>query len=590
MNPAHIIYECTTNPEWGNGIPVALLDENSFIRAANQLCAEEFGLCIAWLRKEDIDVFIQSIVDHIGAAFYTDRETGLLTLRLIRDDYNDEDLPLFTPETGLIAIVEDDTSSSDTQFSEVIVTFRDPITNEDGTARAQNLGALAAQGSLTSYSVNYQGIPTKDLAGRVATRELKAQASGLARYTVKLDRSGWRIAPGMPFRVRDLKRGIESVTLRASEIDDSSLTQGVITVKAVQDVFGLPDTALTVPQDGSGWTPPASTALPAPNQRLLEMTYYDLVRLYSEADLAQVSATDVIVATVADAPNRTTFQYELVTKADGETDYISRGTSSLTASATLVVAIGALDTTIVLADQNGFPSSVVGQTILIDDERCVVTAYNSTTGQATIGRGTVDTTPAPHAVNAVVWFPEDDVGLDSRKYAPGEVVDAKVLTKISSDILAIGTATELSVTTVGRFGRPYPVADLRVNGDSIYNLTDFDYSEPQISWTTRNRITQQDQIVTHGEPSVAPEAGTTFTIRIFDVAGTTMLRETTGIAASPWTYTAAMQGADGNPADVVVDVFAVRDGLESWAKYHLPVKIRRDTGYGLSYGYAYGGD
>jgi hypothetical protein len=180
--------------------------------------------------------------------------------------------------------------------------------------------------------------------------------------------------------------------------------------------------------------------------------------------------------------------------------------------------------------------------------------------------------------------------LDSRKYAPGETVDAKVLTKTSSDILALDTAAELSVTTVGRFGRPYPVADLRVNGDSVYALTDFDYAEPQISWTTRNRLTQQDQIVTHGDPSVAVEAGTTFTIRIFNAVVTAMLRETTVISASPWTYTAAMQAADGNPADIVIDVIAVRDGLESWAKYHLPVKIRRDTGYGLSYGYAYGGD
>jgi hypothetical protein len=37
MNPAHIIYECATNPDWGRGLPRELVDNISFASAANVL-------------------------------------------------------------------------------------------------------------------------------------------------------------------------------------------------------------------------------------------------------------------------------------------------------------------------------------------------------------------------------------------------------------------------------------------------------------------------------------------------------------------------------------------------------------------------
>jgi hypothetical protein len=103
MNPAHIIYQCLTDPSWGRGLDPSKIDVNSFMLAANTLCDEGFGLCFLWQRDgTDVDEFILEVREHIAAELYLDPETGLMTLKLLRKDYVAEDLPLFTPSSGLL--------------------------------------------------------------------------------------------------------------------------------------------------------------------------------------------------------------------------------------------------------------------------------------------------------------------------------------------------------------------------------------------------------------------------------------------------------------------------------------------------------
>src|SRR5207248_878355 len=45
MNPAHIVYETLTNPDWGMGYPTSAIDDAVFTAAALQLYNEGFGLC-----------------------------------------------------------------------------------------------------------------------------------------------------------------------------------------------------------------------------------------------------------------------------------------------------------------------------------------------------------------------------------------------------------------------------------------------------------------------------------------------------------------------------------------------------------------
>lgn len=586
MNGAHIVYECCTNPLWGRGLPTNKLDENSFIYAANTLCAEGFGVCLAWYRKEDIDVFIQKICDLIGAVLYTDRETGLIVLRLVRDDYVVSELPLFTPETGLLDIREDDSGSADSAYNEVIGTGRSPVNNQEFQVRAQNLAAFQAQQSVSSLDQDYRGIPTKELLSRIVLRDLRANATGLKKFTVILDRRGWRIAPGAPFRIADPDRGIGEIVLRAGEIDDGKMLDGRIQIKTVQDVFGLPATSFVTPTE-PGWTPPPTTAVPATEARLIEAGYRDIYLIAGSGDAESGPIDAAYVGQLAISPNNTSYQYDLATKADGEPEYDVRGTGSFTGNAKLAADITATQTSFVVTDEQSFDAGNIGQALYIGEELVRFDAYVEGTHTVTVARGVADTIPQPHPANARLWTIDDDLINDGRAYTEGETVFSKVLTLIASDSLSLDDAPEMSVDLVARQGRPYPPADPEVDGDSIFGLTG-EHAEPVITWVSRNRITQADQLVGHFEPSISGEEGQTFNIRVYTLDDdVTPIRTEDGITGLTWTYDAAMQSADSAPAVVRIELESARDDYVSWQKHSFNVVL--NSGWGYGWGLNWGG-
>lgn len=590
MNPAHIIYECLTNKAWGRGLHPALVDGDdggSFVAAANTLCSEEFGLCLKWARTDDVDVFIKLVLDHIGGALYLDPATGRETLRLIRNDYVAAELPLFTPSSGLLEIKEDDSSSSDTAFNEVIATGHDPVTDTDIQIRVHNLAARHSQGAANAEDKGYPGIPTKGLLTRVAQRDLRAHASGLKKFTVILDRRAHKITPGACFRISDPRRGIGEIVLRAGEISKGSIRQGRITVKAIQDVYGMPATSFVTSSE-STWTAPPTQAQPAPASIMVEMGYRDLLIRTSAADMAALAPDASFAGVLGSAPNTTTLSYELITRVAGEPDFGNMTSGQFTGTGNLAAAITALQTVFVLEDVAGIDESNAGEAILVEDEIMQLVSFVTGTNTATVTRGVADTIPAVHPAGARVWTQDDDMASDGRTYVDGETVEAKLLTRTSSDVLTEVEATTETITLVGRQARPYPPANVAVNGDSIFALTDPSYTDPEFTWAHRDRTGQEDQLIPHGDPTLGPEAGTTYNIRIYlpdDLV--TPIREVTEIAGDTWTYLAADQMADGSPTTVHVELESERDGFTSLQKYHAVVRLV--SGYGVGYGLNYGG-
>jgi hypothetical protein len=589
MNPAHIIYQCLTDTSWGRGLDPSKIDVNSFVLAANTLCDEGFGLCFLWQRDgTDVDEFILEVREHIAAELYLDPETGLMTLKLLRKDYVAEDLPLFTPSSGLLEVTDDDSASQDATFNEMIGTGYDPITNQPFNIRAYNNAARQSQGAPNSQKKSYDGIPTRELMARVLQRELKLHASGLKKVNVALDRRAWRIRPGMCFRIQDTRRGIQSMILRAVEITDGGSKSGRIQIKAMEDVYGLPDTAFVTPVDSS-WVPPQQDAQPAAAERLIEANYRDL-RVKMPATAINDAVGEGVIATVALAPDATMYEYDLATKAAGETDFVVRNHGAFTGAATLLGPIGPYDTEFTLTGVTDFnTSTLVGQAVLCDDEEIGVTAWDEATGEITVKRGVGDTIPVAHAAGATVWTLDDDAISDLREYLPGETVEAKVLTRSVADILELSEAATLSLEVVGRWNMPYPPGDVRVAGDPALTLTGEHPTPFDLTWVHRDRLLQDDQLVGHDEASMGPEAGTTYTVRIYDSATPTVaIRTVTAIAGELWTYDAAMWAADGSPTSIFIELESERDGLVSYQHYRFSVVIA--GGYGYGYGLNYGGN
>lgn len=286
MNPAHILYYCFTDKEQGRGLdPNVFLDMTSFGNAAAQLYGEGFGLCLKWSKSDSLSNFISMVIDHIGAVIYTNRTTGKITLKLIRGDYNVEDLPLFTPETGLIEITENAIANSGSLINEVRVTYHHAVFDEDRTVRTHNLaGIQSSGGTVNSASRSYKGIPTPELALRVAQRDLKALGSNLRKVTFYLDRRGRNVYPGDVIRISHPSMKVKEMIVRVGKVEDAGITDGKIKCTGVQDVFGLPDKAFSVPVSNT-WTAPTNRPCYGA-QDVFELPYFLIARRASAADLA----------------------------------------------------------------------------------------------------------------------------------------------------------------------------------------------------------------------------------------------------------------------------------------------------------------
>lgn len=581
MNGAHILFQAATDPDWGRGLARDMLDHNSYIACANQLCAEGFGLCIPWYRQESVKEFSKVVIDTIGAAQYVDRETGLLTLRLIRGDYDPATLPLFTPDSGLLGIDEDDASSQEQAYNEIIVKGFDPKNKEEFSVRAQNLASVQALGEIISNTIEYRGIPTRDLAARVAMRELKAQTS-LRRMTVRLDRRAWRLAPAGLFRISHPKRNIANMVLRIGEITEMDSTTGEIQVKAVQDVFGLPATSYYVPQE-PGWGAPDFSAHPADNERLVELSYRDVYRLLDPANRDALDVNSALLGALVEKPTPSAITFDLATRTGANPFEVLGTYQPFTNTAVLDGALTPLAGTMTIEPKIGFDPAD-GAVAQIDDEVIQIVSFDPETNVAVILRGTTDTIPAAHADGAVVWL-LDSMGVDGKEYAAGEEVDGKALTRTSTDLLTEDEADTLTLELVGRFGRPYPPGNVQVGGISIYGAVG-QQTIPILTWTHRDRVAQADAILGHEAASTGPEPGTTYNVRVYDLDDN-LLREETGIAADTWTYDEDMQGLDDAPNKVRMELESERDDLVSTFKYSFVVTL--NGGYGLGYGLNYGG-
>lgn len=589
MNAAHIVYQCTTDPAWGRGRPESEIDENSFILAANTLCSESFGLCLQWMRQDEIGNFIKVVLDHIGGVLYTDRETGLIKLKLVRADYDPNAIPHFTPDSGLISISEDDSGSSESIVDEVIVNGKDPITDETIQGRAHNLAVRRFRNGASSMTMDYPGLPTIELCNRVAERDRNAGAAGLRKFTVTLDRSGFRLHPGSVFKITYLPRGLSGIVLRAGEIDDGNMIDGKITIKCVQDVFSMPAISFVTPVEN---TYELNREPVAADARLVEASYRDLYLRLSTADLNVIEAGDASIAVVTSRPNVQNVGYDLIVKAEGEPNFGAANNSYFTTNAKLTVAISATETTLPLGSLIEWDSdTVVGSMALLGDEYVAITAWDGTTGTATVKRGCVDTWPQPHDLGTRIWVVDDDVGSDGRTYSEGETVQAKALSKTSSKVLDADDAALLEVTLEGRPFRPYPPADVKVDGKSIFDPPGTP-AEPAVTWVERNRVTQADTLVGFFDAAVAAEAGTTYRIKIHGTDPDAAVINTYDGITSGWVYDTAKQTTDGLDASglIYARLYAVRDGVESFSGAALPFALRKDEGYGIRYGYNYGGD
>lgn len=592
MNAAHIIWECATNTEWGRGHPVSIMNAPSFIDAANRLCAEKFGLCLRWVRSDDLDVFVQQVLDHVGGVLYQDRETGLITFDLIREPDEGDTIPEVGETSGLLLVRDADTSGPNSAINEMIVKYHDPMYNEDRSVRVQNVGSQQAQQAVFSETKDYPGVPTAELANRVALRDLKALGLPLKRYEVHMDRRGWRIRPGSVFALNYPEKGINNMRVRVGNFKEGSMEDGNVVLTVVQDVFSFPDQTYVDVQPPA-WVPPQTTAAAAMQHHLAEASWRDLVRRLSAADLANVDPNSGSIAARVRKPTAMSSGYELW--VDTGAGFAKGGDCNFTPAVTLSEDPGFYGTVFYYQDSTDLGAVSVGSAGYIENEIVRIDAIDTANKKITVSRGCVDTIPTRHAAyGTVMWLFDDFLGSDNIEYAISEVVATKYRTKAAGSILDMDAATGMSITIGARQNKPYPPANLQCNGALVLGSGVVFVGDMALTWAHRDRAGQADQLVSHTEASTGPEAGTTYTIRVYSDPFGAPIHTESGISGTSWTYTAAAMQTDSGVTGeqpLSFEVESVRGGIVSFQKYTFGVTwLPAGTGgFGLDFGNNFGG-
>ena len=282
-------------------------------------------------------------------------------------------------------------------------------------------------------------------------------------------------------------------------------------------------------------------------------------------------------------------------------DYEARGNGTICSVADLAqpVSPGSQSFIVDYGSANLEADITPGMGLMVGGEFCSVKAVVGASLQ--VARGCADTIPKSHLAGTPMWLFEDDIGRVNREYLAGQTVGVKVLMKTATRRMGIGESPPNAVTMMGRFARPYPPGQVFVNAKPFYEQSELNPTLDVLSviWAHRDRVMQGDQLIGHEVSDIGPEPGTTYNLTVHAADTHALLRSVTGITGTEFNYTfesAVLDMALTAGLDLDVGGYLIleseRDGFVSKEQYRLNFTANAGaiaTGWGYSWGYAFGG-
>ncbi|WP_422451827.1 phage tail baseplate protein [Endozoicomonas sp. ALC066] len=574
-NPAEILYECLKNEVWGLGLDDEQIGKDSFLRAAQTLYNENFGLSLMWKDSDKMVNIFEEVLRHVDGLVFTNSWTGKVELRLLRDDVNTDTI-LHLNESNILNLSTYGRSSTDETSNEVRVVYSSLDTPEQNQVICvQDLGDITARnGQIISTKLQFPGITDSELAALVATRELRNLSHPSLKVSLTCNREAYYINPGDRVKFSREDIGIKELVLVVLKVDYGDLESQEIAIEAVQDVFFLGTSHFTA-APSSEFVPPNKDALPVELVRVTEVPYL----LQKKILQAEPSTTATMVA--AKEPSTSSMGYDLYYSVNGSSYYdLSDETSDFTPCGTLAsdyFSSSPVDTSgsLVISDLDYELESVLDadvrengeNLILIGDEIMAVTKVTAIEYGVyrveTCWRGLLDTVISDHFAGEPVWLISSDVGfILDQDWDQDDNVFLKLRTGAMGGQLDLEDAPPAAFNPVNRFEKPYPVTNVRVNNSYEPELIT---SDIRFDFNWRNRLSQK-KVIPQTDASVAPEENSSLRLRFYNIAGN-LKKEVTGVTETSYTL-AENDELDDNGGEYFgtydVELTVIRDGVEAY--------------------------
>lgn len=511
-NPLNVAFELLTDTDWGFGFPSSDIDVTGFRVAKDIVAAEGNGFSMILDNKIEAVDFLKEIERQIDGVFFFDQITGQFKVNLARSDFDLNLIPQVdaSPGGNVIEVKDFTRGTWDETANQLRVGYTDRARDYFDTF----VGAPALanqriqQGEQVQVEQSYPGVKDRDLAAKIASRELRALAVPLAKASVVVDRSFFNLTPLEPVAFTDPTLGITKLPMRAMGIDFGDLESGKITLSLVQDVFGdFP--AFTAPNDDTLWEVPIQEADPIP---LVDTKVFEAPRGFQLArdnegfpgtidriwagGRAQTQFENLIrffQRNAAGAPAGAFLEAGLIDEfffiGTLGVDLLNSRLNPTTGPIRLNASPDNLATLLEAFSITSTPSagdigSNLVNLILIEDEFLAVTSATDQTtfiDLETVFSGLLDTVVAPHALGVPVFLLFVGGGLTDDTIPRGNQVDFQLRPESRDEIVEEFEATIINFTMADRARRPYPPTNLFLNGVRFEANVELDDQRPSTS-------------------------------------------------------------------------------------------------------------
>jgi hypothetical protein len=269
MNPMEAIYQVMTDKWRGLGVDPSLIDFTNFSDASVVLHAEGNGVSILVTAASTGKTVISEILRQIDAIMYQDPETGKFRIKLVRFDYDPDDLPVFDEDDVLMIRNFSKTSWEDV-IAQVKVSF--PNRDKESTSVAISMDQATASmiGRLKTSTLSFPFCYDPVTANAIASRERATSSVPLFRATIEMNRNGYSLRPGDVFKLNWPEYGIAGVVFRVQKHDLGSLMDNKIVLECLQDSFAQ-STVVFSPPAISAWVPVVTTPAAITTFQVAEM-------------------------------------------------------------------------------------------------------------------------------------------------------------------------------------------------------------------------------------------------------------------------------------------------------------------------------
>lgn len=555
MNIIHAIRECITDQVWGLGIPESEINDQSFRDAAERLRSERLGICIIWDREKPVQDMIQELIKHADASLYIDRRTGLFTLKLIRDDYEVENL-LHLTEENIVKVEDFNRSAFGELTTAVTVNYWNVKTGETASVTAEDIALANMQQATISTTLQYPGIPDPSMASRIAQRELKGLSNQLASCTIQCDRIAKDLVVGSVIKVSWDDYDLVEAVFRVTGIAYGDGKENRIKLNVIEDVFSTPDVSYVAPSEPE-WEDPSQPPVAMSRQVSFEAPYLELVQRQGDTAINEVLANNPdagFVGTAGATPGDSSINARAYMNSGAGYDDV--GLVDFSPAANLDGDIGHMETTLLVEDGVDLDNVTLGTWAQLDEELVSIELIEE--NEITVKRGVLDSVPASHTSGTPLIFWDEFSTVDDTEYVTSDEVAVKLAPVSGAGELDLSEAQEDMVIVRGRAYRPYPPADFKLDDQYFPSSITGAF---QLTWVDRNRLQQTGgALVGFTEASISPEDGTTYRVEVYNHSTDALLYEEDGVTSPHEVGDTSLEGS----SDIRVELYSIRDGVKSY--------------------------